>query len=456
MIYEIIIFTFMVAPAGYLALKRSSWLLDYTIAVVAFNRLIRRMVDYYLNEAFNPFSLISLTPIAVACLLAVPALSYYPRLSRQTQFLVILLIFAVGHGLAIGIISHPMPALFGLAEWLTALTAFAFAAAVPASTRAANRWISTTFWCGIGVAAYGWFQFLYLPPWDKFWGDSVNMISLGLMEPQKFNIFSTMGSRGPVAGFLAFALIPMLLSKQWRSPLGWAGFILMASAIILTQTRTMFIIIAVIALLQILAARGRNLFQVALLGIVLTLGFTYGLSLMPQSERFTKRYATFANMSEDNSLQGRLRIYQSAAAELAKNPLGYGLGASGLAYRLGDVEGHVHDAGAMQVFAQFGWLGGTAFFLAIGNMLWLFWKRRAQATSPFLSSGFAVLAGSLVFLFVGDVFKGFSLIWIICGRALHDSQQLPKASQVAKNSHTSPAKELTASLSSASIEQRKV
>ena len=108
----------MVVPAVWLAINRSSWLLDYTIAILAFNRGIRRIVDYYSNGQFNPFSPISLTPLLVAGLLLIPALTHFGRLSKRVRIPFFLLAGALAIGFAVGLPSNQFAAIYSLAEWV--------------------------------------------------------------------------------------------------------------------------------------------------------------------------------------------------------------------------------------------------------------------------------------------------------------------------------------------------
>ncbi len=65
---ETTILFLMVIPGIVLALRGSSYLVDYTILVFVFNREIRRIVDYY-NHEFNALSPISVTPLIMLALL---------------------------------------------------------------------------------------------------------------------------------------------------------------------------------------------------------------------------------------------------------------------------------------------------------------------------------------------------------------------------------------------------
>lgn len=421
MIIEACIAFAIVLPAVYLALRASPWLLDYAILVIALNRLIRRLVDFYINRDFNPYSLISLTPLVVACLMSIPAYGYFRTLDRYSRWPFYCILGALGYGLTTGILLNGLGAVYSLGEWLSGFATFGFAATMPVPTRITDRWIRSAGWIAMGVAAYGWWQYITIPVWDAFWVREVGFVGyLGQIEPTKMAVFSTMSSRGPVAGFLAWAVIPMILQKRWRNVSGWAGVLLILSCIMLTMTRTMFIVIAVTAIITPLLNRGSGLRSIMAFSVILVVATTFGVDKIPGGERIQERYATFQNITEDGSFRGRLEIYRYGWGAVLTNPIGYGLGSSGLAGRVSEAASSIGDSGYVQLFFQFGWLGAISFFFAL-YLIWLIASHRFKCgiDDPFVMSARGMLVGCMVFLFVGDIFSGFSLFWIFFGRTLN-------------------------------------
>lgn len=419
----------IVLPAIVLAFSQSSWLLDYVIIVIAFNRCIRRMVDYYFNGAFNPFSPISLTPLLVAGLLLFPALVHFNRLSDKARRPFYLLIVALIIGFVVGFINNRFAAVYNLAEWLSALAAMAFAATQPVSTATADRWIKTTGWAAVGVAVYGWWQYFTIPPWDAMWLVQSKMVGyLGQPYPTKMTVFSTLNERGPCAIFLSWAAIPMILNSRWRNAGGWASVLLLLSTAFLAGTRSNLIVIAAIALLFPILTKGRGTLNLLLLCLFVVVGVDYGISKIPGSERFTERFGAESLYGQGSSLMNRVDIYQYGLERIATEPWGMGFGSSGLGRRVENNQiATLSDCGYVQIFGEFGWAGGTLFFGA----LWLLWKELgdrwkagdllfgAKGIDPFVPVTRAVLLGTLVFLFVTDIFSGFSLIWVFFGRSLN-------------------------------------
>ena len=214
------IITLLIAiPAIILAFAGSSWLLDYTIIVLAFNRGIRRIADYYISGQFNPFSPISLTPLIVAGLLLIPALLHFSRLPQRLRTPFYLIGSAIGIGFAVGFLLNRFAAIYSLAEWIAGAGAMAFAATQTAGSKVADRWIKTAGWCAVLVTAYGWWQYYTIPPWDGMWLVQSGMAGyMGQPEPTKMTVFSTLAERGPCGDFLAWAVIPMIINPRWRNP----------------------------------------------------------------------------------------------------------------------------------------------------------------------------------------------------------------------------------------------
>lgn len=423
---EYFIALLIVLPAVVLAAQRSTYLLDYVFFVFSLNRGIRRLVDYYINGAFNPLSSISLTPLVVSAILLVPAMSRFGQLTASSRNVATLIMVALGHGLVIGFVNAGVGAFYSLGEWMAGFGAFLYAATAPITSQTADRWMRSCGYAALIVALYGWYQYYTIPVWDAFWVTEVKFVGyLGQLRPTEMSVFSTMHERGPCASFLAWAAIPMILNARWRIIGSWATVMLLLSVVVLTLTRSMFIIVGLVAMLQPALSKGKGIGRVIVLAVLLGVGATVGLQYMPGSERITKRYDTMKDMQNDGSFKGRMSILTTGLPWVVQHPLGLGLGSSGFgAGRIGGAGGEKEgfcDSGYIEVFSQFGWIGGLAFFAAMAQ-IWSELSRRIRlgGRDPFLNTGRVVLVGCLVFLAVGNVFGGFSLFWVFLGLSLNN------------------------------------
>ncbi len=295
----------IVAIAVALAAQRSSYLVDYVVIIYVFNRGLRRLLDYYAGS-FNPFSPISLTPLIVTGVMLLPFLQRFGTLPKVHKTIFVCLFAAVGYAFIIGFFRIQLAAVYSLGEVLAPIALFGYILTLAPSANTKDRWLRTSAWCAIGAAAYGWYQYFTIPPWDAFWVRAVGFEGyLGILEPTKMTVFSTMAERGVLGGFLGFAVVPMILSSKWR-PLSWLGVILVLSVILLAQTRTGLILAVLSTMIYVMVNRGTGFWQLALGFIVVSAAAYFGMGIIPSNEKVQQRFATIGNIQEDGSFQGRV------------------------------------------------------------------------------------------------------------------------------------------------------
>lgn len=400
----------IVAPAVVLYLKHSSWIIDYVVWVTVFNRGIRRYVDW-MEGAFNAFSPISLTPLVVSGLVFLMVVQHYRRFPPSFQKIMRLFAWAMAIAFVVGIVRNGLAAVYALAEYVAPLSIMCCAALAGGNEKVLDRWIRSIGWAAVGACAYGWYQYYTIPPWDAFWVRAVGFEGyLGQLKPTEMVVFSTMAERGPFAGFLSFAVIPMLISRRWRNVTGWASVALILATVLLTFVRTSIITIVLATVLYPLLNRGKNSLRIVVLLCVGAVGANYFLGKL-SSEKVNKRLQTFSTITEDGSFKGRIGIAGYGLATALKTPLGTGLGSSGLAGRVntGTIESGavIGDNGYFSIILSFGWIGSFCFFYAF----YLVWTRvrameRAGLRTESLMMFKALFITGAVVLMVGDWLAG--------------------------------------------------
>ena len=145
---------------------------------------------------------------------------------------------------------------------------------------------------------------------------------------------------------------------------------------------------------------------------------------MPGSEKLQDRFSTLGSMQEDGSFQARMDIYSYGIATILLNPIGFGLGATGISSRINTGGGSntgavITDAGYIEIVAQYGWIGAILIVYA----LLLMWKQLAirfkigfRPTEVMLAR--ALLIALIPACFVANVITQFSILWIVFGSAL--------------------------------------
>src|SRR6201993_545927 len=223
------VFFFLVLPGLLYAMRGSSYLVDYTILVFVFNREIRRLVDYY-NNQFNPFSLISLTPLVMLGLLFLGFLWNFKTLHPLAKRIFLLMMAAIAYGFVVGLLHNGLATLYQGAQYLSTIGLMGYVAVNPADDKTADRWLRTAGMAAIIAAFYGWYQYLTIPDWDAFWVDKVGFVGyLGSLQPGEMAVFSTFPDRGPCAAYMALIAVPMMISRRWRVALGWPEVVLLLS-----------------------------------------------------------------------------------------------------------------------------------------------------------------------------------------------------------------------------------
>ena len=407
----------------FFAFQRSSFLIDYVVIVFVFNRGLRRILDYNAG-AFNPLSPVSLTPLAITMLMLLPFLGRFHVLPKSHKTILTCFLVAMGYGFAIGFVRVQFAAIYALAEVLAPIAMFGYILTLGADQETKDRWLRTSAWCAIIASVYGWYQYFTIPPWDAFWVRAVGFEGyMGILEPTKMSVFSTMAERGVFGGFLGLVIVPMIISPKWRTPLSWIGVILVLSNILLAQTRTGIILATFTILVYVMINKGTGLFQMLIAMAVIGGAVWFGMDKMPGAEKLKDRFSTLGNMQEDGSFQARMDIYSYGISTILLNPLGFGLGATGISSRIntGDETNTavIADAGYVEIVAQYGWLGAILIVYA----LWAMWKQLAirfkigyRPTEVLLARAFIIAL--IPACFVGNVITQFSILWIIFGSAL--------------------------------------
>jgi len=405
-----------------LASRQSNWLIDYLIAVVAFNRGIRRMVDYY-NGEFDPYSPISLTPLVVAGLAALIVIQRIQSGDRTlgpvTRTTLRWYLTACGLALVVGLYRNRLGAVYELGNYLGPVGMIGFGALYGKSPQIMRRWGTSAVAIGIGVAVYGLFQFYTIPPWDAFWVRAVEFEGyLGTLEPTKMTLFSTLNDRGPAAMFLAGTLILIALRPALLGPLRAPAAVLVAIAMLYTYSRTtvIHVVLAVVALP--IVTKGRGLGVLAIATVLLAFFGESLLGFLPNNSFVADRYATLGNIQDDGSFKGRIILLQLAIGQAIRNPLGLGLGSQGLAGRVTNTQaaGIMDSTGYLQILTTFGFIG-AGLIVAVLRQLWISSRfvHRQQPRDPDTNLFQAWFVSGMVVLFSGNWLASVSYFWLLAG-----------------------------------------
>ena len=412
-------------PAFIMALQQSTWLIDYLFFVVALNRGIRRIVDYY-NEFFNPFSLISLTPLIIGGLATLVVLLELNRPDMQMGNRTIRTLYryaaAVAVAFIIGFINVKFGAVYAMGDYIVPLGLIGFGALHCNRPEVMDRWCNSVALSAVLVAGYGIWQFYTIPPWDAFWVRAVNMEGyLGTLAPTKMTLFSTMAERGPAATYLCSALILLILRPQTLSIFRWPAAGLVLVAMLLTYSRTTVIQAGLACLVFPIINRGTGILPIAMLFVVFTVFGDSILSRLPGGGMAAQRVSTISNIQEDGSFIGRIRIIAITFSDSLTQPLGLGIGSHGLAARVASkASGASGDSsGYIETLRTFGWIG----FFVIANILYRTWQSssellRAERIDRNVALFRAWFIAGMAAFFSGNWLFTATFFWVLAGYCL--------------------------------------
>ncbi len=418
-------------PALLLVSQRSTWIVDYLFFVLAFNRCIRRIVDYN-NGYFNPYSLVSLTPLVVCGLATLAVLIELNRrrdsFGNRTAAVLFLYLIAIGMAFFIGFINSRFAAVYALGDYLAPIGLIGCGALFASDDRVIDRWCQSVTLTALLVAIYGIWQFYTIPPWDGFWLIASGMDGyMGTPEPQKMTLFSTMNERGPAGSYMCGGLTLLLLRQGTLGWIRWPAVGILAIAILLTYSRTAVIQIGSAVLLYPLLNRGTRSLSSIFIVILIAICGPQLISQLPGFERASDRVATLGNIHEDGSFQGRLMLFGVAIRESVTEPLGIGIGSHGLAAKVSTAnkEGTADSTGYIKTLRTFGWIG----FMLITVMMWRIWvaARDLAAIDPLDKNAMLFRAwyvsGMIAFL-SGDWLFTATFFWVLAGYCLGRANEL--------------------------------
>jgi hypothetical protein len=378
---------------------------------------IRRLADY--QAGWNALNPISVTPLLVSALTLASVVRHLPTLRRRWLFPFVIALAGIGYGYIVGLArSGPLSATYAAASWLVPV---AFGVQLALGWEEYPRYrsaIATTLTLGaLLLGAYGIAQFLRPPPWDAYWMRNADMYSIGVPEPYRVRVFSMLNSPAPFAAVMSAALFVAISTRSpWRLPAA-AGAV---AGLLLSLVRSAWLgcVAGIVAYAMHLRTRARRRLLLAFAAGAVVLGSaatTYtALSSSPLVIAVTSRLATFGTLSADRSFKVRRGYLRAYVREIAEQPLGHGLGATGVGVSLNRGRGVQNfDNGLLEVIYTLGWAGGAAYLLATLALLARLSRSGSDGDDVFATALRAVVVATLVQALSSNVFSNVSgvVLW---------------------------------------------
>jgi hypothetical protein len=406
--------------------------LEFALWLWVLGPQVRRMID--LSTGYHEPSLVLLAA-PLASLAALPHIRHLRRmgLGRAVRPLLVAAV-AIAIGYAVGAVRIGLqPATAALLVWvvpvLFGLQVVAVSDDVAELRATVERFL---IWSVLIVGVYGVVQFYVVPPWDAFWMDRAPMNSIGSPEPFQIRVFSTLNSPGPLAAFLAAAVLCLTDARhRLRLPAQIAGY----AGLALSLVRAAWIAWLLGVLVVLVAGRPRARTTAVVAVTLITVG---ALQISGPLQRVVAdRIDETREGEQDDSFVARMDLHQEMVPRLLDDVVGHGLGTTGTASTLtagrGDLA--VLDSGLI----DFGYsLGLPIGLLALGALtfggadLARIGLRHDVVSAGVVAGGLSVL----VQLLFGNALTGvggitFFLLWGLAVREILDAQQQPRREAVA-------------------------
>lgn len=402
------------SPAAYIGFAWWIWLLTPGL---------RRIVDYQ-TGGWDPANPMSLTPFLVSSLAVLGVLRRLPELRRKRLTPWVLALGCVIYGYFTGVLRvGPMPATHALLSWLMPLGFGLFCAVewrrYPEIQAAVRR---VFVWGCLALAVYGLWQFVNPPIWDQVWMTGSGMYSLGRAFPYELRVFSLINA--PLA-FATVLVAGLFIALSVRPPWRYVLLATETAALLLTLVRSAWLagfvgLLVYLAFVPLRSSRRiitAGLLTVAVLvGIVLTIPAEIG---GPTVETVRDRLLTFTDIRSDVSFRDRASFLENISAVVAQNPLGHGLGSTGVSSQLGGAGDGIRDFdnGIFAALYALGWFGGVGMLLAAVGVVGFCLQRREASGDLMAKTARAVAVASLLLLAGSNIFEGISavLFWGFAG-----------------------------------------
>jgi hypothetical protein len=375
--------------------------------------VIRRIAD------FNAGAFLNSSPILLAPYLAVIVCVYtlYLNLSKtreQRSIPFIIAIAAVAYGYLIGLINGGSAISVSVAflEWVSPLL-FAYHLYVnwnkfPEYCQNLQR---VFLWGVLIMGAYGVYQYLVAPEWDRLWLIGSGMrSSAGAPEPFGIRVWSTMNSPGTFGVFMAAGLL-ILFSCQ--SVLVLPSVVFGALAFLLGMVRTAWIAWFLGIMLIITSIKPKQQFKLVLTIAILSALVIPLVTMEPFASTILNRLETLSDIGNDGSFNERQILYSLLLNDAITSYIGRGIGVYG-----------GFDSAILVMLFDLGWIGSIPYVGGLMLTIFTIFRNPQKTKNIFTSIIRAIIIQSLFYLFAGASMKGASgmLLWPFLAMAMAETK----------------------------------
>lgn len=372
--------------------------------------LIRRIADFRAASFTDPSSML-LAPYAAVIVCCHTLYFNIPKTREQGSAPFVLAISGVVYGYLVGLTNSDnfISVTVAFLEWISPLL-FAYHLYInwhryPEYCRNLQR---VFLWGILIMGAYGVYQYLVAPEWDRFWLNNAPSVlsSMGKPEPLGIRVWSTMNSPGTFAVFMAAGLL-ILFSCQSFLVLPAAGF--GALSFLLSIVRTGWISWFFGMIFISANIKPKQQFKLVLTILVLVALVIPLATMEPFGSTITNRLETLSDVNNDGSFKERKVLYGLLIDDALQSYIGRGIGVGG-----------GYDSAILVMLFDLGWIGSIPYAGSLILLLTLIFKSQKKTKGIFTSIIHAIILQSVFYLFAGASMKGAPgmLLWSSLSLAL--------------------------------------
>lgn len=378
--------------------------------------LVRRLIDQH--SGWQDPSIVLLAPPLVTMICAITLLRHLPSAHLRGGLPFLLCLASVLYGFLVSLVQNPLVgSVVALLNWLPPLL-FGFHLFINWQHYPAYRQnIQRTFLWGVLVmGAYGVWQYLTAPEWDRFWLINTDTLVFGTPEPLGIRVWSTMNSPQPFAAVMMAGLILLLSNRETLKFIATgAGYL----SFLLSLARTGWLSWMVGLLVYTSSLKPHlqmRLFATLIIMIVLVVPLA---SIEPLSSEIMPRLASFSETKTDGSYQARVKGYSALLGDAFTEVVGQGLGFELESSNLGS-----QDSGILTLLFSLGWLGTIPYVAGITLLLYTVFQGAEARFDEFASAARAIAVGIFAQMGLNVAMLGVvgMVLWGFLGIALAASR----------------------------------
>lgn len=377
---------------------------------------LRRLVD--LRSGWEASNVLLLAPYLAAGISGIVLFTRFSTLSKPEGLPFACALAAILYGAAVGMTRFPVADVVpALLSWIIPVLFAFFIYENRQLYKEFRRAIERAFLYGVLLmGGYGVYQFFYLPEWDRYWMENVNLSSFGYYAPMQVRVFSTMNAPAPFAAvMMAGLLVLFVMPSKVRIPAAIVGF----AALLLTMSRSSWLGLLAGAIWLFFQITNQQRMQM-IVGVLACVLLFVGASYTPiVKDILSDRIHTFSDPGHDISYLERVKGHKKALEQILVEPFGEGLGSvenehsvSGNEERIGP-----HDSSLLETLYSLGWFGTLLYLVALASIFARLFHH-PEKSSPFGIVARTILVGFAAQFLLNSILLGVLGFVVWCFAAI--------------------------------------